>query len=98
MYSEMIKEVKYGHNKDLDDLGQINLALVLGEESMLPVCYRKLTGNIHDVSTVKKILTVMEYHPLRLVRDMKKDTSKIYINIYWGKTDYKFITRKSFKP
>lgn len=55
-YSEALKQVKYGINKDHDSLAPINLALLLVEESGLPFCYRKLAGNISDVKTVKNLL------------------------------------------
>lgn len=55
-YSESLKQVKNGLNKDHDPLPQINLALLFGEDSGLPFYYRKMAGNISDVSTVKKLL------------------------------------------
>jgi transposase len=55
-YSESLKQVKYGFNKDHDPLPQINLALLFGEETGLPFYYRKLAGNISDVKTVKNLL------------------------------------------
>lgn len=55
-YSELIHQVRYGYNKDGEALPQVNLALVFGENSMLPVYYRKLPGNIPDVKTVRKLL------------------------------------------
>jgi transposase len=64
-FSEMMNVVKYGKNKDLDDLPQINLALVFGEKSLTPVYYRKLPGNINDVSTVEKLLNDMEFIGIR---------------------------------
>jgi len=60
-YSESLKQVKYGHNKDHDPLPQINLALLFGEESNLPFYYRKLAGNISDVKTVKNLLADIEF-------------------------------------
>jgi len=60
-YSEMMDIVKYGKNKDLDDLLQINLALAIGEKSLTPAYYRKLPGNISDVSTIEKLLLDMDY-------------------------------------
>ena len=45
-YSEVLKQVQYGKNKEADRLPQINLALVFGEKSGLPFYYRKLAGNI----------------------------------------------------
>lgn len=55
-YSETLKQVQYGKNKEDDRLPQINLLLVFGEKSGLPFYYRKLSGNIPDSKTVKKRL------------------------------------------
>ena len=60
-YSEMMKQVKFGKNKDSDNLAQINLALLFGEKSKLPVYYRKMPGNINDVSAVKKMLADISF-------------------------------------
>jgi transposase len=71
-YSTMIKQVRYGRNKDHDRLPQINLALLYGQSSRLPVYYRKLPGNISDVSTVKKLLTdiaFLSFDKVKLVMD-----------------------------
>ncbi|MGN0356508.1 MAG: IS1634 family transposase [Blautia sp.] len=55
-YSETLKQVQYGKNKEDDRLPQINLLLVFGEKSGLPFYYRKLSGNIPDSKTAKKLL------------------------------------------
>jgi transposase len=55
-YSELIEQVRYGFNKDSDNLGQINLALVIGEKSYIPVYFRVLPGNINDSLTIDKLL------------------------------------------
>lgn len=71
-YSETIRQVKYGKNKEGDDLPQINLALLYGEKSLMPVYYRKLAGNIPDVKTVKNLLKdidFLELEKLSLVMD-----------------------------
>ena len=60
-YSESLRQVRYGKNKDGDQLPQINLALLFGEESFLPFYYKKLAGNISDVSTIKQLLKDMEF-------------------------------------
>jgi len=67
-YSQTLKQVKYGVNKDHDPLAQINLALLLGQHSRLPVSYRKLPGNMSDVSTVKKLLSDLEGMPIKKVK------------------------------
>lgn len=60
-YSKCLRQVRYGINKDHDLLPQINLALLFGEKSNLPFYYRKLSGNIPDVKTVKNLLADMDY-------------------------------------
>ena len=71
-YSTLIKQAKYGKNKEGDSLPQINLALLYGEESMLPVYYRKLAGNITDVKTIENLVKdvdFLELEKLKLVMD-----------------------------
>jgi transposase len=67
-YSQMIKQVKYGLNKDHDPLAQINLALLMGQSSRLPISYRKLPGNISDVTTIRKLLGDLKQSPLKKVK------------------------------
>ena len=71
-YSEMMKQVKYGKNKNGENLPQINLALLFGEESGLPFYYRKLAGNIPDVKTIRELareLDILGYEKVKLVMD-----------------------------
>jgi len=71
-YSQTLRQVQYGKNKEDDKLPQINLALVFGEKSGLPFYYRKLAGNIPDVSTVKNLLAdfrVLGFDKVKLVMD-----------------------------
>jgi transposase len=59
--------VKYGNNKDHDPLPQINLALLFGEKTRLPVYYRKLAGNITDVKTIRNLLADIDFLQLENV-------------------------------
>ncbi len=71
-YSETLRQVKYGKNKESDNLPQINLLLLFGEESGLPFYCRKLSGNIPDVKTVNTLvreLDVLGYGKVKLVMD-----------------------------
>lgn len=71
-YSETLCQVKKGWNKEHDRLPQLNLALLFGEESGLPLYYRKLPGNITDVKTVKQLMTefdVMGYKKVKILMD-----------------------------
>lgn len=71
-YSESLKQVQYGKNKENDPLPQLNLALVFGETSNLPFYYRKLAGNIPDSKTVKNLLADLDlfgFSKVKLVMD-----------------------------
>lgn len=91
-YSTMIKQVRYGKNKEHERLPQINLALLYGESSKLPVYYRKLPGNINDVSTVKRLLAdlaFLSFDKVKLVMD-RGFYSEDNINALFQK-HYKFL-------
>ncbi len=91
-YSELISHVKYGKNKDLDPLPQVNLALIFGQDSMLPVYYRKLPGNITDVTTVQKLLKdvdFMDIKKLKLVMDRGFYSAKNINDLF--RNHYKFV-------
>jgi len=71
-YSQCLRQVRYGKNKEHDHLPQINLALLFGQESRLPFYYRKLAGNIQDVKTLRKLLADMNrlgYQKIKVVLD-----------------------------
>jgi len=71
-YSESLRQVRYGKNKDGEKLPQINLALIFGEESGLPFYYRKVAGNIPDVKTIRELLReldILGYEKIKLVMD-----------------------------
>lgn len=51
-WSELIQYVEPGYNRDHEQLPQINLAMLFGEDSKLPVFCRVYPGSIHDVSTL----------------------------------------------
>ncbi len=94
--SEILKQVKYGKNKDDDHLPQINLALVFGEESKLPFYYRKIAGNVPDVKTVRELLReldVLGYEKIKLVID-RGYYSKDNINALY-KNHLKFLSGTS---
>ena len=55
-FSETLKQVKFGHNKENDSLPQINFALVYGEKSKLPFYYKKHPGNMPESKTIKNLL------------------------------------------
>ena len=71
-YSEWLRQVQYGRNKEGGSLPQLNLALVFGETSNLPFYYRKLAGNIPDSKTIKNLLAdldILGFSKVKLVMD-----------------------------
>ncbi|MCK5849103.1 MAG: IS1634 family transposase [Caldisericia bacterium] len=66
-YSECLRQVKYGRNKEHDHLAQLNLLLLFGEHSGLPFYYRQLPGNIPDVTTVRRLLSEMDFLSLKKI-------------------------------
>ena len=91
-YSETLRQVKYGKNKDGDRLPQINLAILFGEESSLPFYYRKLAGNIPDIKTIRELireLDILGYSKTKLVMD-RGFCSTDNINALY-KNHYKFL-------
>lgn len=53
--------VRRGYNRDGDNLSQINLAMLYGQKSGLPAYYRRLPGNITDVSTLETTIDLLEF-------------------------------------
>jgi len=71
-YSEQNEYVRYGYNRDKEDLRQINLGMVYGQKSHMPVTYRRLPGSITDVSSLSNLLESfdkLDFPKLNLVMD-----------------------------
>lgn len=95
-YSQKLRQVRYGNNKDYDPLAQINLALLFGEQSHLPFYYRKLSGNIPDVKTIQELikeLNILGYSKIKLVMDRGFYSAENINDLF--KNHYKFIVGAS---
>ncbi|MEI6386652.1 MAG: transposase [Spirochaetota bacterium] len=55
-YSELNEYIRFGHNRDRERLPQLNLAMLFGQKSRIPVYYHRIPGNITDVQTVHNLL------------------------------------------
>jgi transposase len=55
-YSELNEYIKYGHNRDLDKLPQLNLAMLFSQQGRLPMYFERTPGNITDVTTLHNLL------------------------------------------
>lgn len=89
-YSEALAQVRWGYNKDGASLAQINLAMLVGRQSGIPLHYRKVAGNIADVSTVKSLIKDMEpgfEGKVRLVMDRG----------FWSAPNVNAMMREHFK-
>ncbi|MDR0288169.1 MAG: transposase [Clostridiales bacterium] len=64
-YSELINDVEWGYNRDKEKLPQINICMLLGEKSKLPVFQTVYSGSLKDVSTLKTTLQTASHLNLR---------------------------------
>lgn len=55
-YSELVEMVEFGYNRDHENLPQINLAMLFGQTSQLPIFYNFYPGSIRDVSTLPNMI------------------------------------------
>jgi len=55
-YSKLIQYMEYGYNRDGENLPQINLLMLFGESSLLPIFYDICQGSIRDVKTLKNMI------------------------------------------
>lgn len=58
-YSTGIQDVEWGYNRDNEHLPQINLCMLMGETSRLPVYQVPYSGSLKDVSTLETTLSKM---------------------------------------
>lgn len=56
-YSKLIEDVEWGYNRDHDQLPQINLCMLMGESSRLPIYQSSYSGSLKDVRTLKTTLS-----------------------------------------
>jgi transposase len=59
-YANGIDMVEWGYNRDNESLPQVNLGVIYGEPSGLPLFYSLYPGSIHDVTTLKNIVSKLE--------------------------------------
>lgn len=59
-YSQLIDEVEWGYNRDHENLPQVNICMLMGEKSKLPIYQTVYSGSLKDVSTLKTTLSQMD--------------------------------------
>ena len=55
-YSNLINAVEYGYNRDGEQLEQVNICLLFGEESALPIYSSLYSGSTNDVVLLRNFL------------------------------------------
>lgn len=91
-YSDLIDDVEWGYNRDMDNLAQINICLLVGSKSRLPFYQITYSGSLKDVSTLnstiaklnclsekERVLIVMDkgFYSVANIDDMIEDQSGI---------------------
>jgi len=66
-WSKLIDDVEWGYNRDGDKLAQINLCMLLGYHSRLPVRMTVYNGSIKDVSTLETTIAQMAPDKLKQI-------------------------------
>lgn len=59
-YSELIEDVEWGYNRDHEQLPQVNLCMMVGETSRLPIHQTIYAGSLKDVRTLVTSLSRFE--------------------------------------
>lgn len=71
-YSDSNAYIRYGYNRDGEQLAQLNLAVVFGQNSGLPLYFQEVPGSINDVKTLNNLLktiNALSSKPLSYVMD-----------------------------
>ena len=93
--------MEWGYNRDHEQLPQINLCLLMGARSRLPIYQTITSGSLKDVSTLKTTLAKMDAvtsgKPLLLVMDKGFFSAK-NINDLWDHSLLRFIIAAATLP
>ena len=72
-YSELVEDVEWGYNRDGENLPQINICMLMGEKSRLPVYQTVYAGSLKDVttleSTIRRFDRITDGKPVLVVMD-----------------------------
>jgi transposase len=89
-YSELVSAAEWGYNRDKESLPQINVCMLLGEKSRLPILQVVYNGSLRDVSTLKNTLQLasnLNLNNMSLVMD-KGFASTKNINVMLPETSF----------
>ena len=66
-YAKSLSRADWGYNRDGDELKQINILMIVNQETGIPAYFRAFNGEVPDVSTV--MFTLQEFARLGLNRE-----------------------------
>jgi transposase len=99
-YSELIEDVEWGYNRDGEELPQVNICMLLGEKSRLPVYEVVYAGSLKDVTTLKTTLALFDGitggKPVLSVMDKGFYSKRNVDALMSGKRQDKFIVAVPF--
>ena len=98
-YSELINEAEWGYNRDKEKLPQVNVCMLMGEKSRLPILQVVYSGSIGDVSTLKTTLETasgLDLKDMSLVMDKGFSKIKNIDDMLSEKYKVRFVTALSF--
>ena len=101
-YSKNIDFMEWGYNRDGEGLPQVNICMLFGEKSMLPIYQTLYSGSIGDVCTLES--TLAEFSALTESKEIMLVMDKGFFSVknvsmmlgQKGSTNYKFIIPVSF--
>lgn len=67
-YSKLIEQLEYGYNRDGENLTQINLGMLFGQTSLLPIYYTVYPGSIRDVNTLTNMIRYAKHLNIKTIR------------------------------
>ena len=73
-YSENMDFIEWGHNRDGEKLPQINICMLFGEKSIMPIYQTLYSGSLTDVTTLET--TLSEFEAITGTRDIMLITDK----------------------
>jgi hypothetical protein len=90
-YSKNIEECEWGHNRDKEKLPQVNLCMLFGEKSRLPVYQTSYCGSLGDVTTLEA--TLMEFKAMV----GKKEISLVMDKGFYSKKNVNTLLKNNVK-
>jgi transposase len=93
-WSKLINDVEYGYNRDGDKLPQVNICMLFGEKSGLPIYMANYSGSINDVKLLKSFISQINFlnnKCRKFVTDKEFYSAKNIPFLFEKVPEYKFL-------